>query len=296
MLLPAVRDEVWRHRCRENAQVHYDPTQYRGSAPYYLAGRPPYAAELGAVLARELGLDGTGHLLDVGCGPGVLAVQLAALVEQVTAVDPDADMLEQARLYAASSGVQRIEFIRARAEDIADLGLAPMRIVTFGQSFHRTDRVPVAEAVYDLLEPGGAIVLVVHDPDGGSAPAGTGDPSIPDDEVQQLVSRYLGAQRQSGRGPASRFSTERFESTLERTRFGRPTTIHAPGQRHISRDIDGVVSGYLSMSYAAPHLFGDHLDDFIADLRNLLEATTTTGRFCDWPGDTAAIIAHKRTS
>lgn len=197
MLLPAVRDEVGRHRCRENAQVDYDPTQYRGSARYYLAGRPPYSAELGTMLARELGLDGTGHLLDVGCGPGVLAVQLAAVVEQVTAVDPDADMLEQARLYAASSGVQRIDFIRARA----DLGLAPMRIVTFGQSFHRTDRVPVAEAVYDLLEPGGAIVLVVHDPDGGSAPAGTGDPAIPDDEVQQLVSRYLGAQRQSGLPP-----------------------------------------------------------------------------------------------
>ena len=80
------------------------------------------------MLARELGLDGTGRLLDVGCGPGVLAVQLAALVEQVTAADPDADMLEQARRYAASSGVHRIEFIRARAEDIADLGLAPMRI------------------------------------------------------------------------------------------------------------------------------------------------------------------------
>lgn len=276
--------------------MDYDPTQYRGSAPHYLAGRPPYSAELATVLARELGLDGTGHLLDVGCGPGVLAVQLAALVERVTAIDPDAGMLEQARLHAASHGVERIDFIDARAEDIADLGFAPVRVVTFGQSFHRTDRVPVAEAVYDLLEPGGAIVLVVHDPDAGTAPAGTGDPPIPHDAVEQLITRYLGAERQSGRGPASRFNTERFERTLERTRFGRPTTIHAPGRRDISRDIDGVVSGYLSMSYAAPHLFGDRLDDFIADLRTLLEATTTTGRFWDWPGDTAAIIARKRTS
>jgi SAM-dependent methyltransferase len=110
--------------------VDYDPTQYRGSAPHYLAGRPPYSAELGAVLAGELGLDGTVHLLDVGCGPGVLAVQLAALVERVTALDPDADMLEQARAHAASSGVARIEFIHARAEDIADLGLPPTRMVS----------------------------------------------------------------------------------------------------------------------------------------------------------------------
>jgi SAM-dependent methyltransferase len=276
--------------------VDYDPLQYRGSAPHYLAGRPPYSAELGTVLARELGLDGTGHLLDVGCGPGVLAVQLAALVERVTALDPDVEMLEQARVHAATNRIFHIEFVHARAEDIAGLGLAPMRVVTFGQSFHRTDRVPVAEAVYDLLEPGGAIVLVGHDPDAGPAPAGTGDPPIPDDEVQQLVGRYLGADRPSGRGPGSRFSTERFENTLQRTRFGQPITIHAPGRRDITRDIDGVISGYLSMSYAAPHLFGDHLDDFIADLRSLLEAATTTGRFWDWPGDTAAIIARKRNS
>jgi SAM-dependent methyltransferase len=276
--------------------MDYDPTQYRGSAAHYLAGRPPYSAELETVLARELGLDGTGHLLDVGCGPGVLAVRLAALVERVTALEPDADMLEQARMHAAARRVERIEFVHARAEDIGELDLSPMRLVTFGQSFHRTDRLPVAEAVYDLLEPGGAIVLVVHDPDAGPTPVGPGDPPIPDDEVQQLISFYLGAQRKSGQGTASRFSTERFEHTLERTRFEPPTTIHAPGRRDIVRDIDGVVSGYLSMSYAAPHLFGDQLDNFVADLRDLLERATTTGRFWDWPGDTAAIVARKRSS
>lgn len=276
--------------------MDYDPTQYRGSAPHYLAGRPPYSAELETALARELGLDGTGHLLDVGCGPGVLAVRLATLVACVTALDPDADMLQHARRHATACGVHRIDFARACAEDIPDLGLPPMRVVTFGQSFHRTDRVPVAEAVYDLLEPGGAIVLVVHDPDAGTPPAGTGDPPIPDADVQRLLNRYLGEERQSGRGPASRFSTERLERTLERTRFGRPTTIYAPGQRDITRDIGGVVAGYLSMSYAAPHLFGDRLDPFIADLSDLLGASTRTGRFWDWPGNTAAIIARKPTS
>jgi hypothetical protein len=39
--------------------MDYDPTQYLGSARHYLVGRPPYSAELGAVLASELGLDGT---------------------------------------------------------------------------------------------------------------------------------------------------------------------------------------------------------------------------------------------
>ena len=33
----------------------------------------------------------------------------------------------------------------------------PYRLVTFGQSFYWTDEVPVAEAVYDMVEPGGSL-------------------------------------------------------------------------------------------------------------------------------------------
>ncbi len=278
---------------RQPWAVDYDPTQYLGSARHYLAGRPPYSAELGAVLAAELGLDGTGRLLDVGSGPGVLAVQLAGLFEHVTALEPDPEMLEVAREHAAASGVVAVDFVRATAEDIPRLGLPPMRVATFGQSFHRTDRIAVAEAVFSLLEPGGAMVLVVHDLDASRAPAGPGHPPIPDEEVQALISRHLGPERRSGQRPASWFGSERFEETLARTSFGAATIVHAPGQPDITRDVDGVISGYLSMSYAAPHLFGDRLDAFVAELRRLLESRTATGRFWDWPGDTAAIVARK---
>ena len=109
------------------------PTQDLGSARHYLAGRPPYSAELGAVLAAELGLDGTGQLLDVGSGPGVLAVQLAGLFERVTALEPDPEMLAAAREHAARNCVPPIAFIQATAEDISILGLPPVRAVTFGQ-------------------------------------------------------------------------------------------------------------------------------------------------------------------
>lgn len=272
--------------------MEYDPTQYLGSASHYLVGRPPYSAELGNVLARELGLDGAGHLLDVGCGPGVLAVQLAPLFEHVTAVDPDPGMIAEARRHASAGGTT-IDLRQARAEDIGTLDLQPMRVVTFGQSFHRVDRTPVAELVYDLLEPGGAIVLITHDIDARPAPRGTGDPSIPDREVQELITSYLGPDRQSGSRPAGSYSSERLEVSLAKTRFGEPTTVHAPGRLDITRDVDGVISGYLSMSFAAPHLFGERLDQFVEDLRRVLVARTATGRFWDWPGDTAAIIGRK---
>jgi hypothetical protein len=43
-------------------------------------------------------------------------------------------------------------------------------LVTFGQSFHWTDEARVAEAVYDMLEPGGTLALIVHTPEGRSRP------------------------------------------------------------------------------------------------------------------------------
>ncbi len=58
--------------------MSYDSTIYRGSAAYYVQGRPLYSRTLASTLAAELGLDGSGRLLDVGCGPGTITIELAA--------------------------------------------------------------------------------------------------------------------------------------------------------------------------------------------------------------------------
>jgi SAM-dependent methyltransferase len=244
------------------------------------------------VLTRELGLDGHGTLVDVGCGPGVLAVQLAPLFDDVIGIEPDPDMLAEAECHALAHGRPGIEWRMACAEDIAALRLPPARVVAFGQSFHWTEGELVAAAVYDLLAPGGSLVAVTHDIDARPPPAGPADPPIPDREVQDLIASYLGHGYRADRSVRWK-SSDRYEDALARTRFGGARTVHAPGREDLTRDVDGVISGYLSMSYAAPHLFGDRLDSFITATRALLNTRTATGRFWDWPGDTAVIIATK---
>jgi SAM-dependent methyltransferase len=234
----------------------YDPTLYRGSAAYYLKGRPPYSLTLLDTLAVECGLDGTGRLLDVGCGPGVLAVELAPLVREAVGLDPDSDMLAEAARHAGHAHVANVKWVHALAEQIPELDLGPFRLVTFGQSFHRTDRERVAEAVYDLLEPGGNIALLAPTVDGRPEPEGPGYPKIPHEEIRSLINRYLGPRLRSGQGFAGP-PTDRFEDALSRTRFGRSRQVFAPGRPDIVQDVDGVVANYLSMSFAAPHLFGD---------------------------------------
>jgi SAM-dependent methyltransferase len=265
---------------------------YRGCAAHYLRGRPPYSLALGDVLVRELGLVGRGTLIDVGCGPGVLAVQLAPLFERVIGIDPDPDMLAEAERHAAASDRAHIQWIRASAEDIASMSLPPARVVSFGQSFHWTEREVVAHAVYDLLVPGGAVVATAHDIDARPKPSGPGDPPIPHAEIEQLLAEHLGADYRTSRSVRWK-PNDRYEDALARTPFGAARTVFAPGQEDLTRDVDGVISGYLSMSFAAPHRFGARLDDFVADARSLLAPLTPTGRFWDWPGDTAIVIACK---
>ena len=271
----------------------YDPTIYQGAAAHYRRGRPAYSAQLEAVLAAELGLDGTGRLLDGGCGPGVLTVRLAHLFEEAIGLDPDPAMLAEARRAADERGIENIRWVQARAEDLPAAAPGPYRLVTFGQSFHWTDEARVAETIYDMLEPGGHLALIVHEVEGRPMPpVGPGPPRIPHSEIKPLVERYLGSTRRAGQGIFP-VREHRFEDVLVRTRFGAPREIFAPGNPDLVRDTESVLSGYFSMSSSRPHLFGERVDDFASEVRALLASHSPEGLFWDWPGDTAIIVARR---
>jgi SAM-dependent methyltransferase len=272
--------------------VAYDPTIYEGAAAYYRPGRPPYSPQLETVLAEEVDLDGSGRLLDGGCGPGILTVRLAHLFEEAVGLDPDSAMLGEGRRAAEGQGITNIHWVQALAEDLPDSAPGPYRLVTFGQSFHWTDEARVAETVYDLLEPGGSLALIVHTVEGRPTPPSPGPPPIPHAEIKALVEKYLGPVRRAGQGFAP-VRIHLFEDILARTRFGEPQSVFAPGIPDLVRSSESVLSGYLSMSSSAPHLFGDRVDDFAREVRDLLRSRSPEGIFWDWPGDTEIILARK---
>ena len=137
----------------------WDETLFAGAAAHYLKGRGPYAAGLADSLSAALGLDGRGRLLDVGCGPGVIALQLAHLFESVVGLDPDAGMLGEAAREAKERSVQNTRWVPMRAEDLPDQ-LATFRVVTFAASFHWMDRPRVASAVKPMLDADGGVVQI----------------------------------------------------------------------------------------------------------------------------------------
>lgn len=145
-------EEPVRHRWEDWT---WDETVFEGTAAYYRRGRKPYAPALAHALAEHLPLDGHGRLLDVGCGPGTVALNFALLFEGVVGLDPDPAMLEEAERAASEQHVTKATWVHMRAEDLPG-SLDTFRVITFGQSFHWMDRSRVAGAVRSMLDPGGA--------------------------------------------------------------------------------------------------------------------------------------------
>lgn len=274
--------------------MEFDPQAFRGTAEYYSRGRPPYSAQLADTVSQELSLDGTGLLLDVGCGPGVLELELAVLFLQVIALDPETGMLREGERRCLSAGIENVRWVQGAAEEIVALGIEPCRVVTFGQSFHRVHQLEVADIVYDVLEPGGSLVLISNQVDGRAKPEGPSYPDIPRAEIRELIISCLGESTRHYLANWSEGMPARFEDTLVRTRFGGSRTVYAPGRPDLIRDIESVVANYFSMSYSAPRLFGDRRSEYESELRRLLVDSSPSGLFWDWPGDTELVIATKR--
>jgi hypothetical protein len=124
------------------------------------------------------------------------------------------------------------------------------------------DQPAVARILFDMLEPGGALVHV-----GATTHKGDGD--VPRAQIDELVRRYVG-DREAGR------SDERVN--LEAAGFEGPVEIDIPRHEVFTRTEDDVVASVYSLSFASPERFGDRRETFERELRALLGGRIFTER------------------
>ncbi|HET8680983.1 MAG TPA: class I SAM-dependent methyltransferase [Micromonosporaceae bacterium] len=268
----------------------WDESLYAGSAPHYAVGRMPYPASLARAIRDGLGLDGTGRLLDVGCGPGSLTLLLSPYFESAVGVDADPGMIAEAGRRAASAGVRNVEWRQMRAEELpADLGI--FKVATFAQSFHWMDQEVVAERVRGMLGADGAWVHVfatTHRGVPGQDPLP--HPRPPWDRIDDLVVRYLGPVRRAGQGVLPEGTRSGEEEVMRRAGFTGPEVLEAKRGEVVNRSLDEVVSAVFSLSGSAPHLFGSGLGAFEGELRQLLRSSSPGGWFSERAREIAALI------
>jgi len=140
-----------------NAPIPFEKHRFRSAAEHYRRGRPPYAAALFERVAECVGLTRDHAVLDLGCGPGQLALGFAHLARAVAAIDPEPEMLRIATAEAAAAG-HTIRFIEGSSYDIGP-ALGRFHLTVIGRAFHWMDRADTLQRLAGIIEPGGAVVL-----------------------------------------------------------------------------------------------------------------------------------------
>jgi ubiquinone/menaquinone biosynthesis C-methylase UbiE len=146
-----------------------DETTYAGPEhldPAYVEGyehKAGYAPDADVALLRDLGVDATSTVLDVGAGTGRFALAMAPHCRQVIAVDVSPAMVAVLRDRAASAGVANLRVEQAGFLSLPD-DLGPVDAVYTRNVLHQLPdlwKLVALRSVAAVLRPGG--VLVLHD-------------------------------------------------------------------------------------------------------------------------------------
>lgn len=143
---------------REETQAHYDRL-----APVYdenWAYSPDFLEWMNGCILARLQVDSGDRVLDVGCGTGLYARQLAERAGSVVCVDPSARMLEQV------PNDLRLVAVQASAEDlVVGSPLLPVdrfeAILVKEAIHHVAERGAVTGGLARLLAPGGRLLVVM---------------------------------------------------------------------------------------------------------------------------------------
>jgi ubiquinone/menaquinone biosynthesis C-methylase UbiE len=237
--------------------------------------RPPYPSSFFRTVAEKLKLSTQHALIDLGTGPGLLALGFAPYVGRIVGVDPEPAMLAAAR-QAAGRASQPFTLIEGNAEDLPDIGR--FDVVSIGRALHWMDRDATPALFERLVAPGGAIAICSS----GAAAEGR--------------NAWLGTYNEARRD----WSEERFgpkESRGERAhrepaaylgdRFHLAETIKVETSHEIS--VGDLARRVLTFSSSSPQVLGDKTDAMLADVEARLAPLSDNGLLTEIVVSTAQV-------
>ena len=110
-------------------------------------------------VVEALGEARRGRVLDLACGPGLLAEALGREAREVVAFDLTPEMLDQARVRCEKAGLTNVRFRQGQAEAMPFAGGEFDAAVTRLSLHHFPDPAPPAREIFRVLRPGGTAVV-----------------------------------------------------------------------------------------------------------------------------------------
>jgi len=258
----------------------FDPRRFRSTVPFYARHRLAYPDALIVRVAEFVGLKPGDAVMDLGCGPGLLAVPMARLGFRVTGIDPEPDMVAACGAAADEAGVT-IDLRQASSFDLPkDIG--PFRLVTMGRSFHWMDREATLATLDALVTADGALALFHDD-----------HPATVENAWRRVLRDIAG---HHGRNEASHLREARkarfrtHEALLMDSKFPRLAGLSEFIRRPVTAD--EILGLGFSLSTTSPERLGEKAASFEADLRKALAELSPDGRFTEI-AEVSALVARR---
>ncbi len=235
--------------------------RFDSTVPFYARYREPYPASFFREVARREKLDHGQRLIDIGCGPGLLAVGFAPYVKSCVGVDVETEMLEAARVEAARAGVH-LDLIQARIEDLPpDIGL--FQAVTIGRALHWFDREEALAVLERIVDSNGWIAICGTRTESAAAQGWTG--------------KFHDVRRAWSSDPVETRYRIDLEDWFRGSRFRKVEDIEVTVAHRVT--IPDLIGRALSLSTTSPEVLGERRPAFEAAMKEALEPLSAAGVF-----------------
>lgn len=232
----------------------------------YRPGHPRVLLDYVASLAPAC--NGTRPVLDLGCGPGPIALHLAEHGVTVLAVDPNTDMLAAGQRLAAERGTTQIQWCAADSTRLTELPM--VRAVTIGDAFHYMDREQTLTDLDAIVQPGGFLAVLASHALG--TPKAWWEPVL--DRVRD---RHLGTHRRAGPDALFQYLAEDHETVMRRSAFCRLRVLRC--DYVVSLTLDELVGLQYTYAFSSLAVLGDRRAAYERDIRAALSAAEPAGQF-----------------
>lgn len=261
----------------------YSPRRFQSAVPYYERYRLGYPERLITRVVALLGLKDGDAVLDLGSGPGSLAVPFARAGMAVTAADPEPQMLAAAKAAARAAGVPLTLWQGGSYDLTQDKG--PYRLVTIGRAFHWMDR-PATLAMLDrIVAPEGAVAFF-HD----------AHPVLPENDWFKILCKIgdrYGRNSQPHIAERKALGHRRYEPFLYQSAFTELDGLSVTIRKPITED--EIVCRAFSQSATSPEKLGPRQGAFEAELRERLKDLSPEGNFIEI-AEMVALVARRPRS
>lgn len=239
--------------------------------------RPAYPPAFFREVAQRLSLGKHHALIDLGTGPGLLALGFAPYVGRIVGVDPEPAMLAAAK-QAAERAAQAFTLIAGKAEDLPD-DIGRFDVVTIGRALHWMDRETTLARLERLVSPEGVVLICAS----YSAMNGQ-NPWL--DDYNHARRAWSEASLWSEASSAGRTHRD-LAGFFRGTRFHAADAIGVETSHEISvRDLARRV---LTFSSSSPEVIGDRVEAMLRDVEQRLLPLSRDG----WITEVVATTAQQ---